>query len=364
MAKLAVLDILVVMQIQKNIALGQFTSLGCGGAAETLALVENTNDLTTALEEFSDQDVTVLGFGTNSLISDEGIPGVTILTHGGDISEEDGVLIADSGVWWDDLVLYALDRRLWGLELMSGIPSSVGGAVMGNIAAYGQQVSDTLVWVDVYNLSTKETSRISADEIDFSYRRSSLQNQPEIVILRAAFRLSESASTPLTYASATSIAEEIGLSSEVLEERRQIIMEARRRAGSLYDPADSSAQHTAGSFFKNPMVNEAQAEEIAKHDETGKSLELLLAQNKIHGGDTKRVSAAHVLLAAGFSRGQAWGNVRLHPEHILKIENTGGATAQEIYKVAQLIINQVQEKLGITLEPEVKFIGEFKKEVA
>ena len=85
----------------------------------------------------------------------------------------------------------------------------------------------------------------------------------------------------------------------------------------------------------------------------------LLRQNIIHGGDKSRVSAAHVLLAAGFARGQTWGNVRLHPDHILKIENIGNASAQEIYDVVQNIISTVQQKLGITLEPEVRFLGDF-----
>ena len=81
--------------------------------------------------------------------------------------------------------------------------------------------------------------------------------------------------------------------------------------------------------------------------------------NQVHGGAQMRVSAAHVLLAAGFSRGQTWGPVRLHPDHILKIENTGGATAQNIYDVAMEIQRTVLDKLSIELSPEVRFLGEF-----
>ncbi len=84
-----------------------------------------------------------------------------------------------------------------------------------------------------------------------------------------------------------------------------------------------------------------------------------MQQNKIHGGDQARVSASHVLLAAGFKRGQNWGPVRLHPEHVLKLENIKGASAQQIFDVAMEIINVVQQKLAIALESEVKFLGEF-----
>jgi UDP-N-acetylenolpyruvoylglucosamine reductase len=96
-----------------------------------------------------------------------------------------------------------------------------------------------------------------------------------------------------------------------------------------------------------------------RFDETGKSPEQITKMNAVHGGDNLRVSAAHVLLAAGFKRGQTWGPVRLHPKNLLKIENTGGATARQIYDAAQLIINTVQNQLGISLEPEAQLLGQF-----
>lgn len=134
-------------------------------------------------------------------------------------------------------------------------------------------------------------------------------------------------------------------------------MEARKRAGSLWD--GKSHAKTAGSFFRNPVVSEDLAELIMNAEEHGVSASDIKKQNEVHGGTTTRVSAAHVMLAAGFERGQTWGPVRLHPEHILKIENTGGASSQQIYDVAQEIITTTQEKLGVTLQPEVRFLGKF-----
>ena len=348
------------MHVLKNIPLASYTSLGCGGPAEQLLVVKDTAELEAALHQYRDTQISIFGFGTNSLISDEGIKGTVIITKGGSIIEQGELIIADAGVWWDSLVEFSLAKKLWGIELTSGIPSSVGGAVVGNIAAYGQQVSSSLEWVDVFDLHTGESTRIANEKIKFEYRASSLQQTPHLVVLRAAFRLSPRSTTDLDYASALSIADELKLDTHELEDRRAIILEARKRAGSLYDPEDSSAVHTAGSFFKNPLVDVEQAKKIAAYDESGKSLELLMKQNKIHGGSTARASAAHVLLAAGFHRGQSWGPVRLHPDHILKIENTGGATAQQIYDVAHIIIKQVKEMLDITLVPEVRFIGAFK----
>lgn len=348
------------MQIQTNVSLKDYSSFHSGGAAQKLVVCKNTEELLAVLTE-ADENITILGFGTNVLISDEGLPGLTIVCRGGKIELEEDTIIADAGAWWDDLVILALENNLWGIELMSGIPSSVGGAVMGNIAAYGQQVRDTLEWVELYDHTTQSTKRVTADTYKYSYRYNSLQDDPGVVVTRAAFTLSVRATQKLEYGSALRIAQKLSLNTDLLSDRRQIIIRAREQAGSLYDPESRDNSYTAGSFFKNPVVPLEIAKKVIAFDETGKSEEQLLKQNQIHGGSNHRVSAAHVLLAAGFERGQTWGNVRLHPEHILKIENTGNASSQEIYDVAQLLIKTAEEKLDVTLEPEVKFLGSFKQ---
>lgn len=347
------------MQIFNNAALAKYTSFGVGGNAEQLAFCESTDDINKLLLATNNKtNIYLLGFGTNVLISDEGLNGLVIMQRQGMMTCHNDVLIADAGMWWDQLVHQSIENSLWGLELLSGIPSSVGGAVVGNIAAYGQQVSDTLLGIEAIDTKSGQLQSIPASEIMFSYRKSSLQNS-NLIVTKAAFKLSKESLHELTYESALKVATDMNITPDTLINRRRIIIETRNRAGSLYDPNDKTAEHTAGSFFKNPVVETDLAKKVASYDETGKSLERILAQNKTHGGVETRVSAAHVLLAAGYKRGQNWGNVRLHPEHVLKIENTGNATAQEIYDVAKDIMKTVKQKLGITLEPEVKFLGNF-----
>ena len=347
------------MKILENVSLAPYTSLSCGGEARYFAECSTAEELVEAVKFLPKELLTILGYGTNSLISDSGLPGLTIVLRGGEVAFENTLLIADAGVWWDDLIAAANNRKLWGLELTNGVPSSVGGAIMGNIAAYGQQVSDRLVWIDVLDRKTLEVKRVPADEINFAYRKSSLQELSEIIIVKAAFQLSETITTQLTYASALKVAEELSLDPNKLEARAKIILEARRRAGSLYEVDGAEQPRTAGSFFKNPVVTPEQVEQIIAHEERAVGHSSILSQNTVHGGNSHRVSAAHVLLAAGFSRGQTWGNVRLHPKHILKIENIGTATSREIYDVAQYIVATVKKTLDVTLEPEVKFLGEF-----
>jgi UDP-N-acetylmuramate dehydrogenase len=350
------------MQPTVDSPLADFTSLAVGGPAEQLFMCSTTDELLKVLDDTRDQQLWILGYGANVLVSDKGLKGTTIIVRTSQIAREDDTVVADAGVWWDNLVQYAISERLWGLELMSAIPGGVGAAVVGNIAAYGQAVADTLQWVEVYDRSNGEVRKLSADELGLTYRYSLFQTDTlsGLVILRAAFALSQQPVTELTYQSALDVAYANDFDLSTLEGRRETILKTREAAGSLWDYRNPEAQmHTAGSFFRNPMVDADTAEKLMAHDETGKSAELLKQMNKVHGGDQKRVSASHVLLAAGFHRGQAWGPVRLHPDHILKVENTGGATAQQIYDVAQEIIGTVKEKLDIELNPEVRFLGDF-----
>lgn len=344
------------MKTLLNESLAPYTSLRVGGPAEKLIIVETRDEMIAALQA-SEQQPWLLGFGCNVLISDSGLPGTTILWRGGDISVDENWVVADAGVWWDDVVQAGIEHGLWGLELLSEIPSSTGGTVFGNIAAYGGQASDTLAWVELYDINTKEVSRHTATDFQFSYRQSSLQQEPHRVILRVGFELKNTPVHELRYESALAIAREKNLDINKLEDRRVTIVETRRRAGSLYDPNDEAPERTAGSFFKNPMVSLEQAKELAKFDETGKTLERILEQSRIHGGSTHRASAAHVLLAAGFHRGQRWNNVMLHPSHVLKVATLSGAKAQEVYDIVKEIQQTVKEKLGVELEPEVRYLG-------
>lgn len=347
------------MQTVTNVSLAPYTSLKVGGPAETLVLCDTYDEVLDSLRHSDHTETRLLGFGSNSLISDQGLSGTTIIWRGGSISHKGVEITVDAGVWWDDLVIYAIEQNLWGLELTSEIPSSVGGAVFGNIAAYGQQVSDTLAWVELYDQQTGAIERHDTSNFTFAYRQSSLQSEPHRIILRAGFALSTSPLHTLRYESALAIAKECNYETTTLSGLRDTIIETRRQAGSIYHPDDPDAERSAGSFFKNPLVTTAQAKALAEYDESGKTLERVLEQNNIHGGSTQRASAAHVLLAAGFERGQTWDRVRLHPKHVLKLETLVGATAEEVYTVAQEIITTVEHKLDITLTPEVRFLGKF-----
>jgi UDP-N-acetylmuramate dehydrogenase len=164
--------------------------------------------------------------------------------------------------------------------------------------------------------------------------------------------------TELSYQKAIDVATEKKLDPANLQDRRRIIIEARKRAGSLWHPKTDESR-TAGSFFRNPFVNKEQLEKLLTFEEHGVSPEQIKKMNQVHGGDSTRVSAAHVLLAAGFSRGQSWGSVKLNDHNLLKVEALEGATAQNVYDVIREIQRTVRDSLHIKLEPEVRMLGDF-----
>jgi UDP-N-acetylmuramate dehydrogenase len=350
------------MKVMHDEALAEHTSLRVGGKAQTLIEVEPGDKLVNITAEQKNNGPTwVLGFGTNCLISDHGLPGTVILNQFGLIEEiSSSRFKVDSGVNWDDFVQRVIEKGLWGLEFTSGIPGGLGAAVAGNIAAYGHKVADVFVEATMLNSASQAVETWDKSRFGFDYRTSVLQlpENKSMIVLDATFELSSHVNSQLEYESALQAAQELGIQPDSLANRRLVIMEARQHAGSLLNKA-GVGPWTAGSFFKNPLVDETQIQAVIGHEEKAISREQLLRQNLIHGQNKARVSAAHVLLAAGFHRGQSWGDVRLNSEHILKIENSGHASAQEIFVVIQNIIATVKEKLDITLEPEVRFLGDF-----
>ena len=344
------------MKIITNQPLADLTSFGVGGLAEKYIRLGSQAELTEVVGgQLPDQPLWLLGWGTNSLISDQGLPGTTLHIQTGQIEHQGLSLVAEAGVCWDELVAYSINHKLWGLELMSGIPGGVGAASYINISAYGQALADSFAWAEVFDRQQAKIRKIAFEPADWGYKRSPLRDK-SLVVLRVAFKLSSAPTTELVYQAALDEAQTLGLDPHDLKQRRQLILAARAKAGAIL--ASQSAQ-TAGSFFRNPVVSPTQAKKVISFDESGRTAEQIKTMNRVHGGQSRRVSAAHVLLAAGFRRGQTWGSVRLHPANVLKIENTGGAKAQAIYDVSQEIKQVVKAKLGIQLQEEVEILGKF-----
>jgi UDP-N-acetylmuramate dehydrogenase len=280
--------------------LRRYTAWKIGGPADALLEPSSAEELVEAVETAREHGVpvTILGGGTNVLVLDGGIRGLTVrlaraLT---DVSITGTSIVADAGVLYPVLANTTAGRGLAGLEFASGVPGTVGGAVYMNAGAYGSDTGEVLSWADVYKPEMGAVERVPNAGLELSYRRSALHEHPGWVVLRAAYDL------------APGDPEE--LKARIKEFR------ARRMSGSPNRPS-------CGSTFKRP-----------EGDYPGRVIE-----------------------AAGL-KGTRVGQIEVSPVHANYFVNHGGGTSRDALELIELVRETVFERLGVDLELEVKILGE------
>ncbi len=355
------------MKFDRDVGLSAWCSFGTGGKAKWFCRAANAEEVSEAIEFASnrcDGAFAVIGAGSNIVISDQGFDGLVILLAGGDVSVgQDGLMVAAGGVVWDDAVSLACHAGFFGLERMSGIPGSVGAAPVQNIAAYGQALSDVFVSAEVVHPSG-DVETWGSDRFSFSYRSSSVKTAPRppvVTSVRLALLDSLALGSGGLYRDI-----EIALGGTDRESLspgrlRETTLGVRRQKHLTWVGVDPAARHkNAGSFFVSPFVPMDLAVEVTSAAVGQQRAEEFIGWYS--KTDSKpglvKVSAAHVLLACGFSNGDRWGTVGLSPFHVLALTNFGGATSEELLGVAELIERRAREHLGIELEAEPRIMGD------
>ncbi|MHB1455413.1 MAG: UDP-N-acetylmuramate dehydrogenase [Armatimonadota bacterium] len=275
------------------------TSFRIGGEADYFAVASSVSDLRALLKWAQDEQmpVFILGAGTNILVSDAGIRGLVIKMGGSlaEISISGNRLIAGSAVRLHRLVADALDYGLVGVESLSGIPGTVGGAVCMNAGASGSSVQDTLEYVTVIN-DNADLYQITSDQLNFRYRGSLVKDEG-LTVVQAVFKLRQG-------------------SVETARDTIRQLHEKRKCA--------QPSGKTAGSVFKNPTG-----------DYAGRILESIGA------------------------KGLQVGDARVSMKHANFIENRGEASAEDIRCLVDKLIYMAFEQKGIRLEPEIQLVGEW-----
>jgi UDP-N-acetylmuramate dehydrogenase len=288
-----------------NEPLKRYTAWKIGGPADALLEPTNAEELIEAVEKAREHGVpvSVLGGGTNVLVRDGGIRGLTIrlaksLTG---IHVEGRSVTAEAGVLYPVLANTTAGTGLRGLEFATGIPGTVGGAVYMNAGAYGGETKDVLDWADVFQEGKvvrmhNDVETLLATSLRLAYRRSVLQDHPDWVVLRAGYTL------------------EPGNPGELKASIKEF--RAQRMNGSPNRPS-------CGSTFKRPP------------------------------GDFP----GRVIEAAGL-KGTRVGQIEVSPKHANYLVNLGGGTAREALALIELVKEKVRERMGIDLEEEVRVMGE------
>jgi UDP-N-acetylmuramate dehydrogenase len=339
-----------------DVSLAPLTTLGIGGPAEWFVRAATPEDVAAAHQWCRDRNLSlfVLGGGSNLVIADGGIRGLVlqVAIEGVDVvpRRTDAVVRVGAGEPWDHVVASAVRHGLAGLECLSGIPGSAGGTPVQNVGAYGQQVSDTITDVTVFDTHTAHMATLTRGDCHFGYRTSRFKHDDgkRFVVCEVQFALRHGSPT-ITYPDVIDYIQRCRISSPTLEDVRQGVLSIRRRKGMVIDETDSDTR-SVGSFFVNPVVTAAVHAGLESASD-GSVPGFRMSADRV------KVPAAWLIEHAGFSRGHQSGPVGLSSKHPLALVNRGGATARDILRLAVEIKKRVADRFGVALVPEPAFVG-------
>jgi UDP-N-acetylmuramate dehydrogenase len=312
-------------------------------AARWLAEVQDASSLGELLARPEAQGpVLVLGEGSNLLLTRDFDGMVIHVNQRGIEILADGGLRVGAGENWHALVHWALARGYCGFENLALIPGTVGAAPIQNIGAYGTELAEFVVAVHAWDRAQREPVVVGREECGFGYRDSVFKREPDRwVVTHVEFRLPTDRPLVLDYAGVREELEAMGCAQPTHADVATAVERLRRR--KLPDPAQIG---NAGSFFKNPVVPRAAAEELARRHPGMPWWE---------AGSAAKLSAAWLLEQCGF-KGYREGDAGFSERHALVLVNYGDATGAELWALAQHAQGKVEQKVGVRLEPEPRII--------
>jgi UDP-N-acetylmuramate dehydrogenase len=338
--------------------LSDHTTLRLGGPARAWVRATTEDALVDAVRRADEagDPLLVLAGGSNLVVADEGFDGTVVEVatsgvHADTPDDQDGdpscggvVVRVAAGESWDALVATAVERRWVGVEALSGIPGSVGATPVQNVGAYGQEVSQTISRVRVWDRRLRGVRTFAAADCGFGYRTSRFKADPSRhVVLDVTFQFRQGElGAPVEYAElARTLGVEPGTRAPMSDVRRAVLG-LRAAKGMVLDPTDHDTW-SAGSFFTNPVI----------------------AADRIPDGapawpqpdGSVKTSAAWLIERAGFGKGYGDGPARLSTKHTLALTNRGGATTADLLALAREVRDGVEERFGIRLVNEPVLVG-------
>ncbi len=345
------------MKIFKDFPLHNLTTFDIGGRARYFTCVFSIKDVKDAFN-FAHRhriSIFVLGGGSNILISDTGFNGLVLKNKIKGIEFEVGemgevFLRVGAGENWDNIVEKSVLEGLSGIEALSGIPGSVGGAVVQNIGAYGSEISSSIYWVEVFDPNSFLTFKLSSSDCLYSYRSSIFKTKEgkHLIVLRVSLKLKKCEECEVFNKEVLdNIKDKKRESSFVFQKVtpslalvRESVLEIR---SSKLPPL--SIWGTAGSFFKNPKITKTKKDKLVQEYPEMPYFE--------YGEEEFKLSAGWLIENIGDFKGVILNNAGVYEKHALIIVNHGGAKAKNIKKLAEIITSSIKSQCKIELEWEV-----------
>jgi len=256
--------------------------------------------------------------------------------------DQDTVLLRiGSGIIWDEFVAWSLEQGYYGAENLSWIPGSVGAAAVQNIGAYGSEVAQLIYQVETFDLKTRSKRVFFPKECLYDYRYSYFKEKEaeRYIITHVVFALSRKANVNLSY---KALHDYLPSGNVTPRDVRKAVIEIRQ--AKLPDP---KVLPNAGSFFMNPIVSSEVYQELQEK-----------YPDMLHypASQGVKLSAAWLLDNAGL-KGYRVGNVGTYERQPLILVNRGGAKGTDVAQFASLLVEKVKAAFGVTLHPEVRYIG-------
>jgi len=342
--------------------LSDLTTLRVGGRVGRLVDVDSEEGLIEMVREAdrTGEPLLVLGGGSNVLAADAGFEGVVVRdTRRGmataDASACAGVsLTVAAGAPWDDVVLRAVSEGWVGIEALAGIPGSTGATPVQNVGAYGQQVSDVVATVRVWDRAEARVRTLAWGDLAFGYRSSLLKRSltefgptPRYVVLDVTLQMRfGTLASPVRYAELARRLD-VGIGERApLADVRETVLDLRRGKGMVLDAEDHDTW-SAGSFFTNPILDAEAASTLPDG-----------APRYAEADGRVKTSAAWLIQEAGYGKGYGLpGPAALSTKHTLALTNRGGALAADLLALARDVRDGVRDAFGVVLEPEPILVG-------
>ncbi|MGH3833321.1 MAG: UDP-N-acetylmuramate dehydrogenase [Pseudonocardiaceae bacterium] len=342
------------------VGLASFTTLRLGGTARRFVATNTARSCVEAVRaaDAVGEPLLLLAGGSNLVIGDSGFAGTVVrITSTGVHIDRTGVLQAAAGENWDAVVAHTVAAGYGGLECLSGIPGSVGATPVQNVGAYGVELSDLLVEVDLYDRRLGMVRTVPASELGLGYRTSVLKGTEAAVVLQVRLALRRDGHcAPIRYPElARALDVEPGARVPAAAVRAAVL-ELRRSKGMVLDQTDHDTW-SAGSFFTNPVLDAAHAAVVLERirARVGPEVPVPQYQPRYPGGSGRtKLSAAWLIERAGFTRGHQGrgGRVAVSGKHTLALTHRGGASTEDLLALAREIRDGVAGCFGVTLVPE------------
>ncbi len=332
------------MKIKKDKQFKDLTKFRIGGKIKAYAEAKTKEEVAKAVSFAKSHSlpVFILGGGSDILAGDGNFDGLVIKFIGKGYRIKGDIITAEGGMKWDELVHISVKNNLQGIECLSGIPGKVGAAPIQNIGAYGQELKDTFVSLEAFDIKNERFVTFNNKDCKFAYRESVFKNKnnwQKFIIVEITLRLRKNIKPEVNY---ESLKKYVGKNPS-LQNVRDAVLKVRSEKLE-----DTKKVGNAGSFFKNPIVSLSKKEELEK----------IYPDIKFFpSGKNIKIPAAWLIEKAGW-KGKTYKNAAVSEKHALCLINkTGKAKASEIFKLAEMIEKDIQKKFGITLTKEVQLIN-------